>query len=107
VNIEFLYDEDCPSHEDALARLRDVLSAENVVTPITVIEVASVEQAEQLRFVGSPTIRIDGRDIDPPPASTPYRLACRAYCQPDGRISPLPPVELIRQSVRIHLSKTT
>jgi len=106
VKIEFLYYEDCPSHEDALERLRAVLAQEQVTDPVRVIEVTTAEQAEELRFVGSPTIRLDGVDIDVPPAAIPYRLTCRAYHQPDGRMGPLPPADLIRQAVRENLSET-
>lgn len=102
MNIEFLYYEDCPSHEDALERLRKVLVEEDVIDPVNVVEVTSEEQAQALRFVGSPTVRLDGVDIDIPPAATPYRLACRAYEQPDGRMGPLPPEDLIRQAVCSH-----
>lgn len=100
MNIEFLYYQGCPSHDAALARLRDVLAEEGVAAPVRVIEVTTDRQAEDLRFIGSPTIRIDGQDIDPPPAATPYRLACRAYRKASGRVTPLPPVALIRRAVR-------
>ena len=45
---------------------------------------------DQERFVGSPTIRVDGRDISPPPADEAPSLSCRIYRLRDGRPSPTP-----------------
>jgi hypothetical protein len=100
MNIEFLYFEDCPSHDEALARLRQVLEQEHVEAEVNVVHVETESQAQKLRFVGSPTVRIDGEDIDPISPDVPYALACRAYQKEDGHITPLPPVELIRMAVR-------
>jgi hypothetical protein len=100
LGITFLYFADCPSHVEALARLKDVLKEENLHAPIEVIRVDSQEQAQALRFFGSPTIRINGRDIVPPPPQASYHLACRAYHLEDGRISPLPSVRMIREGLR-------
>ena len=99
MNIDFLYYEDCPSHDDALERLKQVLVAEGIEANLTVTKVETEEQAKELEFVGSPTIRIEGRDIDPPPEEAYYGLTCRAFRLESGRISPLPSVEMIRQGL--------
>jgi hypothetical protein len=96
----FLYYENCPSHDVALERLRSVLFEEEIEAEIEIIRVETDEQAQQLRFIGSPTIRIDGRDIDPPGPDAYYALTCRAYQLEDGRISPLPAPEMIRRALR-------
>jgi hypothetical protein len=70
-----------------------------VKTNVEVVEVKSEEQARQLRFIGSPTILINGQDIDPPPPDSHYALSCRAYRLEDGRISPLPSTETIRRAI--------
>lgn len=49
--------------------------------------------AEHERFVGSPTIRIDGEDIQPPGVDEPLGLSCRIYHLRDGRVSPTPDPE--------------
>ncbi len=100
VKITFLYFEDCPSHEAALARLRQVMAEEGVRAEIEIVKVETDEQAHNRRFVGSPTILIDGQDIDPLPADIQYALTCRAYQLEDGRISPLPSVDMIRRALR-------
>lgn len=56
-------------------------------------EVPDDEQAQRERFLGSPTIRVDGRDIEPGAAArTDYGLKCRIYQTPAG-LSGLPPDE--------------
>jgi hypothetical protein len=57
--------------------------------------------AERLGFPGSPTIRIDGVDIDPEGAEQMgTALTCRVYRLEDGRISPLPSQKMIRRALR-------
>jgi hypothetical protein len=99
LRVTFQYMDDCPSHEQALARLRKVLDEEGISVRIDVIKIESDEQAKRLRFVGSPTILVNDRDIDPQ-ANDRYGLACRAYQLEEGRISPLPSEEMIRRAIR-------
>lgn len=100
MEIQFLWYEDCPSHEDALARLQQVLDEEGIDADIEIIQVETEEQAQKWRFVGSPTILINGEDIDPPPEDAYYNLTCRAYRLENGRISPLPSPEMIRRGLQ-------
>jgi len=93
--IEFLYVEDCPSHTEALALLRDVLSDQGRDDAIELYRVSSDEEAQALRFPGSPTIRIGGRDVDPAGERSRPSLSCRIYRLPGGRVSPLPTREQI------------
>lgn len=99
MRVSFLYYEECPSHELALGRLREVMAEEGIPSEVEVVKVESEDQARQLRFVGSPTIRVDGLDIDPPSDSL-YALTCRAYSLEGDRISPLPSREMIRRAFR-------
>jgi hypothetical protein len=99
--IEFFYWEECPSHERALAILREVMAEEGITAPVDVIEVKTEDEAQHYRFYGSPTIHINGRDIIPPleDAGEPS-ITCRVYRRADGRISPLPPREQIIAALR-------
>ena len=63
-------------------------------------EVTSQEEAERLAFPGSPTIRVDGVDVDPSGAAGRAMLACRIYRLPDGRISPVPSREQLEAALR-------
>ena len=97
--IEFLYWEDCPSHPEARKRLREVMAEMGVEAEVEEIEVLTDEDAQRLQFPGSPTIRIDGVDVDPAGASQMgTALTCRVYHLEDGRFSPVPSKDMIRQA---------
>jgi hypothetical protein len=100
IEVTFLYYEDCPSHEQALERLRAVMFEEGIQAEINVIKVETEKEAQRLRFIGSPTILINGQDIDPPSIEAGYALTCRAYRLENGRISPLPSATMIRRALR-------
>lgn len=98
MQVSFYFFEDCPSHERALERLRETMAEEGLPDAVEVVKVETEAEAERLRFVGSPTIRVDGEDIVPPEGSR-YALACRAYRLEDGRVSPLPSKATIRAAL--------
>jgi hypothetical protein len=98
--IEFLYWEDCPSHGTAWNRLQAILKEKDLKTQVTRIQIQTDEDARQWDFCGSPTIRINGQDIDPQGAQAQrIGLNCRIYHTPDGRITPAPPDEMIRKAI--------
>jgi hypothetical protein len=90
VKIELLFWRGCPSYPEAQQLLEEVLRAAGVDAEVELREVHTHEEAADLGFPGSPTIRVDGRDIDPVGAEAPPALNCRIYHLPDGRVSPLP-----------------
>jgi hypothetical protein len=98
--IEFLFWEDCPSHPEAWTRLQQVMAEVGVETAVARIKVLTDADAERLRFPGSPTIRVDGVDIDPAGAAQMgTALTCRVYQLDDGRFSPVPSKEMIRRAL--------
>lgn len=98
--IEFLFWQDCPSHGAALERLRKVMVEVGDQSPIEMVEVLTEDDAHRLGFPGSPTIRIDGQDVDPAGARhMGTALTCRVYHLEDGRVSPLPSEQMIRQAL--------
>jgi hypothetical protein len=102
--VELLFWAGCPSHPDALEDLRAAL-AEAGADPgaVEVREIRTEGDAEHEGFVGSPTIRIDGADIQPP-GDEPTGLTCRVYRTRDGQVSPVPDPEDLRDAVRRALS---
>jgi hypothetical protein len=100
VLVEFLYWDGCPSYPRALAELRDAL-AQFGIDPDSVLvkEIRTDRDAAGERFVGSPTIRINGVDVQPP-GDEPAGLSCRVYRRRDGRISPTPDPAYLRDALR-------
>lgn len=101
MQIDFYYYEDCPSHEDALARLQAALADAGIADEIHIMKVETEEQAERYAFVGSPTIRLNGADVVPPPENAPYALTCRVYQHDDGRYSSMPSMQQIARAIRV------
>jgi hypothetical protein len=98
--IQLLWWEGCPSWERALGMLRGAMR-EAGLDPgaVEVIEIRDDADAARLGFPGSPTIRVDGRDVQPPGPEEPGGLTCRVYRLRDGRVSPLPDPEDIREAL--------
>jgi hypothetical protein len=96
MDITFLHWEECMSHEEALRRLRQVMAEEGILVPVKKVKVETWAQAEQLQCIDSPTIVVNGKDIQPPLPGTYSALTCRTYYLEDGRVSPLPSLEWIR-----------
>ena len=90
MTVELLFWQGCPSYPEAKALLEQLLEERGIEAPIQMREVRNQAEAVELAFPGSPTIRIDGRDVDPAGAGSPAALACRVYRFPDGRTSPIP-----------------
>jgi hypothetical protein len=98
--IEFLFWEDCPSHPKAFELLQEVMAEVEVDSTIEKIEVLTDEDAARLAFPGSPTIRVDGVDIDGEGAAQmETALTCRVYVLENGRFSPLPSREMLRRAL--------
>lgn len=98
LRIEILYFEGCPNYDPTLALLREVVAELRVAAPINEVEVRDEEGAARLRFPGSPTIRIDGEDIEAPARPrTDFSMSCRFY---EG--SGVPPRSLIEAALRRH-----
>ena len=100
VTVEFLYWAGCPSHPEARDLLEEVLQARGVDVGVDVREVRTQEEARELAFPGSPTIRVDGRDVDPAGAEEPPSLSCRIYRLANGRVSPVPTREQIEEALQ-------
>ena len=97
--VELLWWRECPSWERASELVREEMAALGLdPEALEVREVATDGDAEREGFVGSPTIRVNGADIQPP-GEEPVGLTCRVYRRRDGRISPLPDTEDVREAL--------
>lgn len=106
--VELLYWDGCPSHPDALADLNAAL--EELGHPeveVTLVEIATEQQAADRHFIGSPTVRVGGVDPVPPPAGEPTGLTCRVYRRRDGRYSPTPDPADLREALRRLLPRSS
>ncbi|MGZ5336667.1 MAG: DF family (seleno)protein [Solirubrobacterales bacterium] len=99
--VEFLWWRECPSWERVLARLRATME-ELGLDPDSIEqeEMLTEDDAERSSFIGSPTIRVDGVDVQPPGPDQPAGLSCRIYRHRDGKISPLPDPDDVRDALR-------
>ena len=100
MRIELLYFEGCPSYAELLPRLRRLLAAERIDEEIELRRVETPEDAARLRFLGSPTVRIDGEDVDPTAKDRgDYGMECRLY-RANGDLTRTPPEDWIRAALR-------
>jgi copper chaperone CopZ len=91
MNVEILYFEGCPSHEPAVELVRTTAAAIGLNPQITQTEISGEEDAVANRFLGSPSIRVDGEDIDPSAHDrVDFGFSCRLY---NGQ--GLPPREML------------
>ena len=94
--VELLYWEGCPSWPRAIEIVRGEMAAAGLDPDELVLhEITTDDEAERERFHGSPTVLVDGEDIQDP-GDNPIGLACRVYRRKDGTVSPLPGPEDIR-----------
>jgi hypothetical protein len=85
MRIEVLYFDGCPNHAPTVEQVKQITADLGVQERVEEIEVTSLDQAQQLRFLGSPTVRVNGVDIDPSARQrTNYGLSCRFYCNADS-----------------------
>ena len=78
--VEILYFDGCPNHEGARRLVERVAGEVGVAPEVRLVNVPDPEAAAEARFLGSPTIRVDGHDIEPgADRRSEYVLACRVY----------------------------
>jgi hypothetical protein len=104
-DIELLWWAGCPSTERALTELRSVLEEAGLSdAEIRRTEMRTDEEARERRFLGSPTILIDGEDASAADLEEDVGLSCRVYRRRDGTISPTPDPQDMRDALRRALS---
>jgi hypothetical protein len=100
MKVEVLYFDGCPTYETATKTLRAVLAEEGAEAEIELVAINTDEEAQRLRFPGSPTVRVDGRDLFPAPEREAWRLGCRVYATPEG-VRGSPTAEMLREALKM------
>jgi hypothetical protein len=99
--VELLWCQGCPSTDRALDELRAALADVGLGgTPIGLREIKTDADAQSEHFVGSPTILVDGVDVADGADHESAALTCRVYRRRDGRFSPTPDPEDVREALR-------
>ena len=96
--ITLLYFDGCPSWQSALENLQKLVTSEKILAEINLIKIETPEQAQSERFLGSPSIRVNGMDLWPEERAN-YTLSCRVYKTPAG-MKGSPTIEMLRE--RLH-----
>jgi hypothetical protein len=97
VDIKILYFEGCPNHVPAIDLVKQVVAKLGIETEIEEVEITGPEDVETRRFLGSPTIQVNGIDIDPEARErTDYSFSCRVY----SGVSGLPPEAMIAAALQ-------
>lgn len=101
MKIQFLYFEGCPSYKQGLENLKQALRELSLPEDFEMINIDTDEKAKEYHFIGSPTIKINGEDIDPRAREakiTGYK-GCRIYQTPEG-IKGAPTAEMIKKAIQ-------
>ncbi len=107
MRVEVFYFEGCPNHVPAVKRTRELLREEGVSAEIVETEVLDQAKAEEVGFLGSPTIKINGLDVEPAARSSgAYAIACRTY-RAGNHSEGLPSNETIRAAIKEALNPSS
>src|SRR5579871_4495246 len=100
MKIEVLYFDGCPNHKPAVERARQLLGEEGASAEVLEVNVSDASIAQKGGFLGSPSIRIDGLDVEPEARATrEYGMMCRTYAV-NGRREGLPSHDMLRSAIR-------
>ena len=100
MKIDILVFDGCPSAEATCILVKQIVAEENVPADIVIKEVNSLDDARPYRFLGSPTVYVNGLDIEPARREeTNDDMSCRIYRTAQGG-SGVPPAEMIREAIR-------
>ena len=97
--IRVLTFEGCPSCEATRRLVEDTVNELHLQADIDLVQVDGEDEAQREGFLGSPTIQIDGKDIEVSRRGGKATFACRLYRTPDG-VSGVPPKSLLVAAMR-------
>ncbi len=95
MRVQVLYFEGCPNHRPTVGLVQDVVSELGVAATVEEIEIREPDEAERLRFLGSPSVRVNDVDIEPSARGrTDFAFCCRTF---NGQ--GIPPRALVEQAI--------
>jgi hypothetical protein len=98
--LEVLFLDGCPNHQQLIERLPRLLRRSGLKPTLALRRIESAREAQRERFLGSPTVRVDGHDIEPDAEGrTDYGMKCRLYRTPAG-LTGQPDGEWLLQALR-------
>ena len=101
MQVDVLYFKGCPNHMPAVEQVREALRTEGVEASVNEVEITDPVMAQELSFLGSPTIRVNGLDVEPEARGVQsFGFGCRTYTDSNGRRSGLPSLASIRTAAR-------
>ena len=92
MKIELLYFNSCPSYKQALTNIKAALKEKNLQAELVMVNVESETKAKEVGFQGSPSVRINGKDIEG--RDEGYSFSCRIYSD-NGKPAVAPSKEAI------------
>jgi hypothetical protein len=99
MHVEIFYFDGCPTWQRAVELVRAILSETRRDADLRLVRLETDDEARRLRFLGSPTIRVNGRDVDPTvDQGGEFGLQCRLYRDGD-RLTGLPPAAWVRAAL--------
>ncbi|MEM5948478.1 thioredoxin family protein [Spirochaetia bacterium 38H-sp] len=98
MKIQFLYFEGCPNSKETRKNLDKALSELGIITDVEDILVSSPEEAEKYRFMGSPSILLDKKDIETGKEPGEVGFTCRIY-RIGEKATGILPVEYIKKRI--------
>jgi hypothetical protein len=99
MKVEILYFDGCPTYRVTEKTLREVIAEEGMDADIQLVAVNTDDEAQRVRFPGSPTIRVDSEDLFPIPDRAEYALGCTMYATPEG-LRGSPTAEMLSEALR-------
>lgn len=103
MKVQLYWIDECPSYWRAHDLLAQVLHEQGIEAPIEMTQVHDEAEARVQKFPGSPTIRINGRDLFAQDESSYFGIQCRVYRTPAG-LRGVPTKEMIRSALHSHLA---
>lgn len=98
--IDVLYFEGCPNHVPARDLVQSVLTELGMTAEVRDVKVTDAADAQSKGFLGSPSVRLDGIDVEPSAAGNErFGMMCRVYRYQDIA-SGIPPREMIETALQ-------